>query len=173
MWTEVGPFDFDGKSIQLKGAVCEPQPLQKPHPSILIGGAGDRVLRIVAEQADIWNYPGPPSPEFLQRNELLNQQCDAIGRDPNEIVRSMQMIIRNDDPNTIAAIPPRRDDQLRCYPCTVKPAYFLAAVHEGIWLTGSDLPIGAARISHFWDCVLDHRVRIPRDRRIFLDGGRT
>ena len=28
----------------------------------------------------------------------------------------------------------------------------------------------AARISDFWDCVLDNRVRIPRDTRIFLDG---
>ena len=103
MWAEVEPFDFDGKSIQLKGAVCEPKPLQKPHPPILIGGAGDRVLRIVAEHADIWNYPGPPSPEFLQRNELLNEHCAAIGRDPNEIVRSMQTIIRGDDPGTLAS----------------------------------------------------------------------
>ena len=103
MWAEVEPFDFDGKSIQLKGAVCEPKPLQKPHPPILIGGAGDRVLRIVAEHADIWNYPGPPSPEFLQRNELLNEHCAAIGRDPNEIIRSMQTIIRGDDPGTLAS----------------------------------------------------------------------
>jgi alkanesulfonate monooxygenase SsuD/methylene tetrahydromethanopterin reductase-like flavin-dependent oxidoreductase (luciferase family) len=103
MWAEVEPFDFDGKSIQLKGAVCEPKPLQKPHPPILVGGAGDRLLRIVAEHADIWNYPGPPSPEFLQRNELLNEHCASIGRDPNKIVRSMQTIIRNDDPSTIAS----------------------------------------------------------------------
>jgi len=103
MWTEVEPFDFDGKSIQLKGAVCEPKPLQKPHPPILIGGAGDRVLRIVAEHADIWNYPGPPSPEFRERNELLNEHCAAIGRDPREIVRSMQTIVRSDDPGTLAA----------------------------------------------------------------------
>jgi alkanesulfonate monooxygenase SsuD/methylene tetrahydromethanopterin reductase-like flavin-dependent oxidoreductase (luciferase family) len=103
MWAEVQPFDFDGESIQLKGAVCEPKPLQKPHPPILIGGAGDRVLRIVAEHADIWNYPGPPSPEFRQRNEVLKQHCAAIGRDPNEIVRSMQTIIRSDDPGELRA----------------------------------------------------------------------
>jgi len=40
MWAEVEPFDFDGKSIQLTGAICEPKPLQKPHPPIVIGGAG-------------------------------------------------------------------------------------------------------------------------------------
>lgn len=103
MWTEDEPFDFDGHSIMLRGAVCEPKPLQKPHPPILIGGVGDRVLRIVAEHADIWNYPGPPSPEFRQRNQVLNEHCEAIGRDPDEIVRSMQAVIRCDDPGEPAA----------------------------------------------------------------------
>jgi alkanesulfonate monooxygenase SsuD/methylene tetrahydromethanopterin reductase-like flavin-dependent oxidoreductase (luciferase family) len=103
MWTEVEPFDFDGESIKLRGAVCEPKPLQKPHPPILIGGSGDRVLRIVAEHADIWNYPGAPSPEFRQRNEVLVEHCTAIGRDPNEIVRSMQTIVRGDDKETVSA----------------------------------------------------------------------
>jgi alkanesulfonate monooxygenase SsuD/methylene tetrahydromethanopterin reductase-like flavin-dependent oxidoreductase (luciferase family) len=102
MWTEDEPFDFDGHSIQLRGAVCEPKPLQKPHPPILIGGAGDRVLRIVAEHADIWNYPGTPQ-EFRKRDQVLNEHCAAIGRDPNEIVRSMQTIVRCDDPGAPAA----------------------------------------------------------------------
>ena len=55
-----------------------------------------------------WNYPGPPSPEFRRKNELLTEHCAAIGRDPNEIVRSMQTIVRGDDPATITAttLPP-------------------------------------------------------------------
>src|SRR5690349_25177192 len=63
LWTEDEPFDFDGHSIRLKGAVCEPKPRQKPHPPILIGGAGGRVLRVLAEHAHIRNYPGLPSAE--------------------------------------------------------------------------------------------------------------
>ena len=103
MWAQDEPFDFHGHSIDLKGAVCEPKPLQKPHPPILIGGAGDRVLRIVAEHADIWNYPGTPSAEFLQKNQVLNEHCAAIGRDPGDITRSMQTIVRCDDPHAPAA----------------------------------------------------------------------
>jgi alkanesulfonate monooxygenase SsuD/methylene tetrahydromethanopterin reductase-like flavin-dependent oxidoreductase (luciferase family) len=69
----------------------------------MIGGQGARVLRIVAEHADIWNYPGPPSPEFRQRDEVLTGMCAPIGRDPGEIARSMQTIVRCDDPQAPAA----------------------------------------------------------------------
>src|SRR5919204_475523 len=38
LWTETEPFDFDGTYVQLKGAYCNPKPIQRPHPPILIGG---------------------------------------------------------------------------------------------------------------------------------------
>jgi alkanesulfonate monooxygenase SsuD/methylene tetrahydromethanopterin reductase-like flavin-dependent oxidoreductase (luciferase family) len=103
MWTEDEPFDFDGPTIALRGAVCEPKPVQKPHPPILIGGHGDRVLRIVAEHADIWNYPGTPGQDFAERDKVLDEHCAAIGRDSREIVRSMQTVVRCDDPGEPAA----------------------------------------------------------------------
>jgi alkanesulfonate monooxygenase SsuD/methylene tetrahydromethanopterin reductase-like flavin-dependent oxidoreductase (luciferase family) len=103
MWTEDKPFDFAGRSLRLSGAICEPKPRQRPHPPIVIGGWGDRVLRIVAEHADVWNYPGPPSPEYRQRDQVLNEHCAAIGRDPGEIVRSMQTIVRCAEPDAAAA----------------------------------------------------------------------
>jgi len=69
----------------------------------MIAGAGDRLLRVVAEHADNWNYPGPPSEEFRRKDQVLRQHCAAIGRDPNEITRSMQTIVRSDDPQAVAA----------------------------------------------------------------------
>jgi alkanesulfonate monooxygenase SsuD/methylene tetrahydromethanopterin reductase-like flavin-dependent oxidoreductase (luciferase family) len=102
LWTRDEPFDYAGPSVQLAGAICEPKPVQRPHPPIMIGGQGDRVLRIVAEHADIWSYPGGPSPEFQQRNEVLGEACAAIGRDPGQITRSMQTIVRCDDPRAPA-----------------------------------------------------------------------
>jgi alkanesulfonate monooxygenase SsuD/methylene tetrahydromethanopterin reductase-like flavin-dependent oxidoreductase (luciferase family) len=103
MWTEPEPFDFDGPTIRLRGAVCEPKPVQKPHPPILIGGHGDRVLRIVAEHADIWNYPGGPGQDFAERDKVLDEHCAAIGRDSDEIVRSMQTVVRCEDRGEPAA----------------------------------------------------------------------
>lgn len=96
-----GPFDFEGQHYRLEQAVCEPKPVQRPGPPLLVGGWGDRTLRLVAESADIWNIPGPPhrSVEHIaQRNDVLNRHCADIGRDPDTIVRSTQMIVSYDDP---------------------------------------------------------------------------
>lgn len=100
MWTE-DAFDFDGRHYRLRGAICEPKPVQRPGPPILIGGWGDKTLRVVAEHADIWNIPGPPhnSIEYVrQRSRVLDEHCAAIGRDPREITRSTQTIVSYEDP---------------------------------------------------------------------------
>ncbi|MEN3360322.1 MAG: hypothetical protein V7637_4304 [Mycobacteriales bacterium] len=95
MWVEDELFDFDGRYYQLKGAVCEPKPVQKPHPPIMIGGAGRKLtLRLVAEQAALWSCPAWSAAEFTQHNDALNEHCAAIGRDPREIKRSVQLLLR-------------------------------------------------------------------------------
>ena len=103
MWTEDEPFDFTGPAIRLTGAVCEPKPVQRPHPPVMIGGQGERLLRVVAAQAGIWAYPGPPDATFRQRDQVLREHCAAIGRDPAEITRSMQIIVRCDEPDAVPA----------------------------------------------------------------------
>jgi alkanesulfonate monooxygenase SsuD/methylene tetrahydromethanopterin reductase-like flavin-dependent oxidoreductase (luciferase family) len=99
MWTTEQPFDYDGPSLTLRGAVCAPRPVQRPRPPIMIGGSGDRMLRIVAEHADLWNYPGGPDDAFAARNAALVQHCRAVGRDPASIIRSMQLIVRPAEPD--------------------------------------------------------------------------
>ena len=103
MWAEDEPFDFTGPAISLTGAVCEPKPVQRPHPPVMIGGQGERLLRVVAEHAGIWAYPGGPDATFRQRDQVLREHCAAIGRDPAEITRSMQIIVRCDEPDAVPA----------------------------------------------------------------------
>jgi F420-dependent oxidoreductase-like protein len=97
LWTEQAP-DFNGQYYQLKGAFCEPKPVQKPYPPFVIGGGGERkTLRVTAQYADIWNYGGGPVEEFRHKNVVLDEHCAAIGRDPTTIVRSVQVRINPND----------------------------------------------------------------------------
>ncbi|MFF2996346.1 LLM class flavin-dependent oxidoreductase [Streptomyces sp. NPDC057950] len=100
MWTEE-VFDFEGRHYRLRGTYNEPKPVQRPGPPLLIGGWGTRLLRLVAERADIWNVPGPPhnGVEFIaERGRVLDAHCAEIGRDPREITRSVQVVVSYDDP---------------------------------------------------------------------------
>jgi alkanesulfonate monooxygenase SsuD/methylene tetrahydromethanopterin reductase-like flavin-dependent oxidoreductase (luciferase family) len=101
MWTAEQPFDYDGPSLSLRGAVCAPRPIQRPRPPIMVAGTGDRMLRIVAEHADLWNYPGGPDDAFARRDAKLVETCRAIGRDPASITRSMQLVVRAAEPDAV------------------------------------------------------------------------
>jgi len=50
-----GPFTFAGEHYQVAGMEGFPRPVQKPHPPILLGGGGRRMLRLAAREADIVN----------------------------------------------------------------------------------------------------------------------
>jgi probable F420-dependent oxidoreductase len=52
LWGE-GPFSFEGKHYRIDGLDGEPKPVQRPHPPIIIGGGGKRVLSLAAREADI------------------------------------------------------------------------------------------------------------------------
>ncbi len=97
MWTETAP-DFDGQYYQLRGARCEPKPIHKPSPPFVIGGSGEQLtLRMVAKYADIWNFVGGSTETFRHKNEVLNNHCAAIGRDPAAIERSVQVLVDPDN----------------------------------------------------------------------------
>lgn len=100
LWTE-RVANFEGKYYQLKDAYCEPKPVQKPYPPFVIGGSGEQLtLRITAQYADIWNFVGGSIDVFKHKNEVLDNHCAAIGRDPETIRRSIQVMV---DPDNMKA----------------------------------------------------------------------
>jgi F420-dependent oxidoreductase-like protein len=92
LWTE-SRSNFKGRYYQLSDAPLEPKPVQKPHPELMIGGAGERVtLRIVARHADHWNVWGGPK-VLSRKTEFLEEHCAKLGRDSKKIARSVNMAL--------------------------------------------------------------------------------
>src|SRR5262249_18574855 len=50
------PFNFSGAYYQIDGLAGGPPSVQQPHPPILIGGGGRRVLSVAAREADIVGF---------------------------------------------------------------------------------------------------------------------
>jgi len=98
LWTETEPFDFDGRHVRLTGAFGNPKPVQRPRPPILIAGRTARVLRVVAEHADVWNIAGVDIDDATARSALLDRYCTEIGRDPASITRSFHVRVSYEDP---------------------------------------------------------------------------
>ncbi|MDT5109470.1 MAG: hypothetical protein QOE20_1360 [Mycobacterium sp.] len=100
LWTEDEPFDFHGTDLDLSGALCNPKPVQRPHPPIMIGGRSAALLRVVAKHAELWNIPGGDIEDVRSRSALLDRYCVEIGRDPATIARSIFLPVSYDEPAT-------------------------------------------------------------------------
>jgi F420-dependent oxidoreductase-like protein len=97
MWTE-DRATFHGKFYRIENAYCNPKPIQKPHPPIMIGGGGEReTLKLVAKYADACNIFG--SIDTVKRKlEILKNHCKTEGRDYNSILKTRlgRLMIDND-----------------------------------------------------------------------------
>jgi F420-dependent oxidoreductase-like protein len=89
LWSEERT-NFDGRYYQMKDAIANPKPVQKPHPPIWIGASGETTIRLVARYADVWNTGADRLDKGTEVITRLDDACGAIGRDPSEIRRSIQ-----------------------------------------------------------------------------------
>jgi alkanesulfonate monooxygenase SsuD/methylene tetrahydromethanopterin reductase-like flavin-dependent oxidoreductase (luciferase family) len=80
----------DGRFYRFRDAVAAPRPVQ-PRIPFLIGGSGPtKTLPLVARYADLWNAYGSPT-SLAASDAILRGHCDAIGRDPDEIERTVNL----------------------------------------------------------------------------------
>jgi F420-dependent oxidoreductase-like protein len=94
LWTEES-VTFEGRFYSLRDALCEPKPIQRPRPPIVIGGEKPKMLRVIARHADEWNVPNHgDAQEWARISADLDAACMEIGRDPSEIRRSVQLFIQ-------------------------------------------------------------------------------
>ena len=81
MWEGAHGSDepYEGRHVRLARPLNLPQTIQRPHPPILIAGAGEkRTLPLVARYGDACNIG--PSPELPQRLDRLRELCAERGR---------------------------------------------------------------------------------------------
>lgn len=96
LWTDE-MVTFTGDHYRLTDAVSNPKPVQRPRPPLWVGGKGrKRSLRIAAEYADAWNATGVTPEEFTELSGVLDEHCAALGRDPSEIRRTIQIRVGSD-----------------------------------------------------------------------------
>ncbi|MCE3555948.1 LLM class F420-dependent oxidoreductase [Pseudonocardia sp. RS11V-5] len=101
MWSDdEGPFE--GTHYRLERTMNVPQSLTRPHPPILIGGGGEKkTLRLVAQYADACNlFDGP---ELRHKLDVLRQRCEEVGRDYDEIEKTVMGRGYGSDPKELVA----------------------------------------------------------------------
>ncbi|MBI4638272.1 MAG: TIGR03560 family F420-dependent LLM class oxidoreductase [Candidatus Rokubacteria bacterium] len=93
LWTGE-PTTYTGRYYRAHEAICQPRPVQRPRPPIIIGGGGERLLlRLVAEEADVWNCPGARYADFDRKVEALRRHCGEVGRDFDTVELSLQDLV--------------------------------------------------------------------------------
>lgn len=93
LWTEP-QVSFEGRHFNAREAFCEPKPVQRPHPPLLIGGGGERVLlHLVAAHADIWNNLAVNQNELPRKVELLREHCAHVDRKWESLTISQQCLV--------------------------------------------------------------------------------
>jgi F420-dependent oxidoreductase-like protein len=124
MFDEERP-SFDGAHYRISAARNIPRPIQPSGPKILVGGGGEkRTLKLAARFADITNWFGGFD-EATHKLGVLDRHCEAIGRDPAEILRTISVPLvladsERDKAAALAAIPEERRAAL--IPATVSEA---------------------------------------------------
>ena len=79
MWSNEGSPSFEGKYYRIKDAICNPKPIQKPHPIIMIGGSGEKyLLKVGAKHADRYNLFFGSSSDMKRKISVLKEYCKSI-----------------------------------------------------------------------------------------------
>ena len=83
LWTVPGKVTYHGKHYQVIDAYCEPKP--DPVPPIVVGGAGNKTIRVAARYADWWNVPDHNFTRYADRVKVVQATCAEVGRDPSTL----------------------------------------------------------------------------------------
>lgn len=95
MWaTPVGErFSYDGEHYRVVDSPALPKPVQQPLPVIIGGGGPRRTPRLAARFAAEYNQGFPEKDQIPVQRDRVRAACEAIGRDPDELVQSVALVV--------------------------------------------------------------------------------
>jgi alkanesulfonate monooxygenase SsuD/methylene tetrahydromethanopterin reductase-like flavin-dependent oxidoreductase (luciferase family) len=105
LWSEPAAT-FDGAFYQLRDAVSDPKPVQRPMPLWLASNGERRGLRVVAEHADVWltaTFATEPG-DLVRLSGVLDRHCAAAGRDPRAVRRAVQFPVPPEPGEVVRAV---------------------------------------------------------------------
>ena len=92
-----GQIDFDGAYYQARECELRPRGPRPQGPPILLGTVGERMLRLTAEYADLWNayfsHIGNDPSGVPALRERVDAACLAVGRDPATLGRTAAVLV--------------------------------------------------------------------------------
>jgi alkanesulfonate monooxygenase SsuD/methylene tetrahydromethanopterin reductase-like flavin-dependent oxidoreductase (luciferase family) len=87
-------FERDGLTCSVRIQVDPFRPAQIPHPPIILGGrGGPRGGRLAATYADEFNIAFVPAAVMRQVHDSVRRSCEAVGRDPADLVWSVGQVL--------------------------------------------------------------------------------
>lgn len=96
-----GQVDFAGRYYEARDCVLLPRPARPSGPPIMVGTRGDRMLRLAARHADAWNawftWYGNRSEGIAALSENVDAACQAEGRDPATLERTVAVLVQVED----------------------------------------------------------------------------
>ena len=90
LWTEPEP-EFHGRWVDFPPIICNPKPVQQPHPPVMVGGELNRAAQRVADYGDGWlprarNTSVYHDPDRLpEARAHIEELFRANGRDPSAL----------------------------------------------------------------------------------------
>lgn len=125
---------FQGKNYSIKNAICVPKPIQKPHPPIMVGGAGKKLIKVVARHATRYNHPFGTPDVLEEKIKLLQESCKSIKRNHEEIENSVLLRVLvgkdNDDVKDIVSKLKKKNESIAEFIIRSKDSVALGTADE-------------------------------------------